>query len=199
MVIVLMGVSGAGKTTVGRLLAQALGAEFAEGDAYHPAENIAKMRRGIPLEDADRWPWLAILGAQIDRWLAAGTTVVLACSALKQRYRDVLARGRTDVRFVHLEGDKALIRLRLDGRRGHYMPATLLDSQFAALEAPSDAITVDVTGTPELIVADILRRLGQRVQKTSNAITACQSGSRKARGPQPEAQRGSRSSRTSDG
>ena len=160
MVIVLMGVSGAGKTTVGRLLAAALHAEFAEGDAYHPPENIDKMRRGIPLEDADRWPWLQILSAQIDRWLAAGKTVVLACSALKQSYRDVLAKGRPGVRFVHLEGDKALIRLRLDRRHGHYMPAILLDSQFAALEPPADAITVDVTGTPEAITATIIKMLG---------------------------------------
>jgi gluconokinase len=160
MVIVLMGVSGAGKTTVGRLLAEALGAEFAEGDAYHPPENVEKMRRGIPLEDADRWPWLQILAAQIDRWRAAGHTVVLACSALKQRYRDVLAKDRPGVRFVHLEGDKALIRMRLDRRQGHYMPATLLDSQFAALEPPADAITLDVAGTPEEIVADIVRHVG---------------------------------------
>lgn len=159
MVIVLMGVSGAGKTTVGKLLAAALGAEFAEGDAYHPPSNIQKMRRGIPLKDADRWPWLEILGAQIDRWLAEGKRVVLACSALKQRYRDVLMKGRPGVRFVHLEGDKALIRLRLDQRVGHYMPATLLDSQFAALEPPGDAITVDIAGTPEAIAATILRML----------------------------------------
>jgi gluconokinase len=160
MVIVVMGVSGSGKTTVGRLLADALGAEFAEGDAYHPPANIEKMRRGIPLEDADRWPWLHTLAAQIERWLAAGTTVVLTCSALKQRYRDVLAQGRPGVRFVHLHGDQALIRRRLDRRRGHYMPATLLDSQFAALEPPGDAITVDVAGTPEAIAATIMTELG---------------------------------------
>ena len=160
MVIVLMGVSGSGKTTVGRLLARALDAEFAEGDAYHPPENIEKMRRGIPLDDADRWPWLEILSTEIDRWLASGRSVVLACSALKQRYRDVLARGRPGVRFVHLEGDQALIRRRLDQRRGHYMPAALLDSQFAALEPPADAITVDVAGTPEAITAEILEGLG---------------------------------------
>jgi gluconokinase len=159
-VIVVMGVSGSGKTTVGRLLADALGAEFAEGDAYHPPANIEKMRRGIPLEDADRWPWLHTLAAQIERWLAAGTMVVLTCSALKQRYRDVLAQGRPGVRFVHLQGDKTLIRDRLGGRRGHYMPATLLDSQFAALEPPGDAITVDVAGTPEAIAATIIEDLG---------------------------------------
>jgi gluconokinase len=161
MVIVVMGVSGSGKTTVGKLLAQALGAEFAEGDAYHPPENIEKMRRGMPLEDADRWPWLQSLAAQIDRWLAAGTPMVLACSALKQSYRDVLAQGRPRMRFVHLEGDKALIRDRLDARRGHYMPASLLDSKIAALEPPIDAITVDIAGTPEAIVADIIQHLGR--------------------------------------
>jgi gluconokinase len=160
LVVVLMGVSGSGKTTVGKLLAEAIGAEFAEGDTYHPPQNVEKMRRGIPLEDADRWPWLERLSAEIDRWLAAGKTVVLACSALKQGYRDVLAKGRPDVRFVHLHGDKALIRERLERRRGHYMPATLLDSQFGALEPPVDAIAVDVDGAPDAIAATIVRLLG---------------------------------------
>ena len=159
MVIVLMGVSGSGKTTVGKLLAEALGAQFAEGDAYHPPENVEKMRRGIPLDDADRWPWLEILSAEIDRWLAAEKTMVLACSALKRSYRDVLAKGRPEVRFVYLEGDEALIRSRLDQRRGHYMPPSLLKSQIATLEPPADAIAIDIAGSPQAIVAEIRRRL----------------------------------------
>ncbi len=154
-----MGVSGSGKTTVGRLLADALGAEFAEGDAYHPPANVAKMQSGVPLENADRWPWLARLSREIGQWLDASRTVVLACSALKQRYRDILHGGRAGVRFVYLRGDAALIRARLDQRRGHYMPATLLESQFGALEEPRDAIGIDVAETPEDITARILVEL----------------------------------------
>jgi gluconokinase len=159
MVIVLMGVSGTGKTEVGTRLARALGGTFAEGDDYHPPANVEKMRSGVPLGDADRLPWLETLSREIGAWLDAGKTVVLACSALKQRYRDILKAGRPGVRFVHLKGDEELIRARLEGRHHHYMPASLLDSQFAALEDPADAITVGVDATPETIVAEILKKL----------------------------------------
>ena len=155
MVIVVMGVSGVGKTTVGMLLARALGAEFAEGDSYHPPPNVEKMRAGTSLDDEDRWPWLQILAAEIDTWLAEGRDVVLACSALKRAYRDLLAHGRPQVRFVYLKGEAALLRARLDQRRGHYMPPTLLASQLAALEEPDDALTIDVSGPPEVIVEQI--------------------------------------------
>ena len=161
MVIVLMGVSGAGKTEVGTRLAQALGGTFAEGDDYHPEANVAKMRSGVPLDDADRQPWLETLSREIGAWLDAGRTVVLACSALKQRYRDILKAGRPDVRFVHLEGDSDLISERLAGRRGHYMPASLLESQLATLEEPTDAITVSIDAPPDAIVAEIMKALGK--------------------------------------
>jgi gluconokinase len=161
MVIVLMGVSGSGKTAVGERLAAALGAEFAEGDAYHPPANVEKMRRGTPLVDADRWPWLETLAREIGRWLDAGQEVVLACSALKRRYREVLQAGRPEVRFVYLRGTEPLIRARLAARRGHFMPASLLASQFAALEKPADAITVDIDRPPDAIVDAILAALAE--------------------------------------
>ena len=159
MVIVLMGVSGSGKTAVGERLAAALGGTFAEGDAYHPPANVEKMKSGHPLDDADRQPWLETLAREIGKWLDAGRDVVLACSALKQRYRDILKSGRPGVRFVYLRGSKSLIQARLASRRGHFMPASLLASQFAALEEPADAITVDIDHPPDEIVADILAAL----------------------------------------
>ena len=160
MVIVIMGVSGAGKTTVGRALADALSADFAEGDTYHPPENVAKMASGTPLDDADRLPWLNALSREIGTWLDAGRTVVLACSALKRRYRDILREGHGGaVRFVYLKGDGPLIQGRLDERRDHFMPASLLMSQFDALEEPRDAIWIDVAESPDDIVPRILAAL----------------------------------------
>lgn len=160
MIVVLMGVSGSGKTEVGTRLAKALGGTFAEGDDYHPPANVAKMRSGVPLDDDDRWPWLETMSHEIGRWLDAGETVVLTCSALKERYREILRGGHVGVRFVYLKGDKALIRGRLQQRRGHYMPPSLLDSQLAALEEPDDAIAVGIDATPDQIVTRIRAALG---------------------------------------
>jgi gluconokinase len=153
-VAVVMGVSGTGKTTVGRLLAEALGVPYAEADDFHPAANIAKMRSGTPLDDADREPWLDAVGA----WAAgrAGLGGVVSCSALKRAYRDRLRAASPGLFFVHLAGERDLIADRLAQRRGHFMPSGLLDSQFAALEplqADEYGITVPVTAGPEAVAA----------------------------------------------
>src|SRR6267378_1059306 len=142
VVVLLMGVSGAGKTTVGKLLASQLGWEFADADDYHPAANVEKMRRGIPLTDADRAPWLEGLRSVIVEWIVAGKNGVLACSALKKEYRNRLVVG-PEVRVVYLKGDQELLRERLLLRRGHYMKEAMLESQIATLEEPGDAIVVD--------------------------------------------------------
>jgi len=155
MIIVLMGVCGCGKTTVGRTLAAQIGAVFAEGDTFHPPSNVAKMEAGTPLTDDDRLPWLRAIGEALDGWVAKGATVVLACSALRERYRTLLAEGRSGVRFVHLKGDRALIAGRLAARQGHYMPPSLLPSQLATLEEPADALVVDIGAEPEAIVHSI--------------------------------------------
>jgi len=160
MIVVLMGVTGSGKTTLGQLLADQLGWTFVEGDAFHPEANVQKMRRGEPLTDADRAPWLRALRARIDELAAAGRSAVVACSALKQAYRDVLADGRPEVVFVHLTAPAAVIRDRLDHRRGHYMPPALLDSQLATLEPPAGAYAVDVTSPAADSVAAIRRAIG---------------------------------------
>jgi gluconokinase len=157
--IVVMGVAGSGKSTVGRLLAARLGAAFVDGDDLHPASNVEKMRRGEPLNDADRAPWLDEVG----RTLARGERVVVACSALKRVYRDRIRAARGgEVTFVHLSGDKALVAERMAARKGHFMPLSQLDNQYATLEPlrPDEAgLTVQVMGTPAEIAADVESRL----------------------------------------
>ncbi len=160
--ILLMGVAGSGKTEIGRLLADRLGFEFLDADAFHPPANVERMRQGIPLVDADRWPWLDRLAAEIGDRLAEGRGLVLACSALARRYRDRLGIGRPGVRLVHLDGDRELIAARLAGRRGHFMNPSLLESQFALLERPSEEerpIVVDVAAPPPEIVNRIIAAL----------------------------------------
>ena len=149
-----MGVSGSGKSTIGALLAAHLSWEFLDADEFHPSENVAKMSAGTPLEDADRWPWLERLNEE----LRQRTNAVLACSALKESYRQVLCKG-VDCRIVHLRGDLRLLRARLQERQHRYMPASLLESQFAALEPPAGAIDVDVARPVEECIADVIAAL----------------------------------------
>lgn len=160
MIILVMGVAGSGKTTIGTLLAKALNCAFLEGDALHPAANIEKMSRGIPLTDADREPWLAAIHARIIAAEQSGECLVVACSALKQQYRDFLNRG-THIVWVYLKGAEELIAARIAHRREHYMKLGMLTSQFADLEEPSDALVVDVSPPPEAIVGDLLQHLGK--------------------------------------
>ena len=160
--LIVMGVSGSGKTTVGEGLASRLGWRYADADQFHPASNIAKMSAGHALTDEDRWPWLRAIAAEIDRVRAAGDHLVVGCSALKRAYRDVLVHGRDDVRLVYLEGTQALIADRLNKRKGHFMPPGLLTSQFKTLEPPTPderPIKVSIDATADAIVDDILRQL----------------------------------------
>lgn len=155
-----MGVAGAGKTTVGKLLAQSLGWRFIEGDEFHPPANVAKMAAGIPLTDEDRAPWLARLRGLIQEALERGEPAVMACSALKASYRALLTVDPAQEKWVYLWAPRELIASRLAKRTGHFMPVSLLDSQFAALEAPKEALQVDVTPGPDAVVAEIRRQLG---------------------------------------
>ncbi len=156
MIVIVMGVSGAGKTTVGGLLARKLDAEFLEGDRFHPPANVEKMRRGEALVDADRRPWLEAIAAELARLAASGRSAVLACSALKRAYRRILVGSCQTSRLVYLRGSEADIRARLEARRGHYMPPSLLPSQFAALEEPGPEerpIVLDIREPPEILAA----------------------------------------------
>lgn len=160
MVIVIMGVSGSGKTTVGKILAERLGWTFVEADDYHPAANKEKMHAGNPLNDADRAPWLAALRDRMDEANAKGENVVLACSALKHDYQHYLALHDPEhVKYVYLHGSEELIRERIAARKGHFMNPNLLHSQFETLEPPENALQVEVSGTPEAIANEIREKL----------------------------------------
>jgi carbohydrate kinase (thermoresistant glucokinase family) len=157
-----MGVSGSGKTTIGEALAARLRWTYEDGDKFHPPGNIAKMSAGYALTDEDRWPWLAAIADEIDRACRSGERVVIGCSALRRAYRDVLVHGRNDVRIIYLAGTQHLIANRLTKRKGHFMPAALLASQFATLEPPAAderPVTVSIEAPVESIVDDIVRQL----------------------------------------
>jgi gluconokinase len=158
LVILLMGVAGSGKTTVGQLLASELGWQFADGDDYHSAANIEKMRNGIPLTDADRAPWIETLRLLIVNRMAAGTNTVLACSALKHIYRQRL-RVAPEVQFVYLKGSLSLLKTRMRTRRGHFMTEQMLASQLATLEEPHSALVIDIDQSPAAIVAEVRAKL----------------------------------------
>jgi gluconokinase len=161
-VIVVMGVSGAGKSTIAAMLAHRLGWTYEDADWFHPASNVEKMHSGQPLTDEDRWPWLHGIAAWIDATRAEGGRGVIACSALKRAYRDVLAADRPDVRIVYLKGERGLIARRMITRHGHFMPPSLLDSQFATLEEPSpeeSPIVVSIEARPTVIVDEIIVQL----------------------------------------
>lgn len=156
-----MGVAGAGKTTIGEQLAVQLGWTYYDADDFHPRVNVAKIRDGTPLTDEDRAPWLARLNEVAKSASDAGRSIIIGCSALKARYREQFAAGVEGMRFVHLKGPQALIAKRLATRRGHFMPPGLLDSQFAALEEPADAIVVSIAQTPDEMVEEIVGAIGR--------------------------------------
>jgi gluconokinase len=164
MSIILMGVSGAGKTTIGKRLAADLGWPFYDGDDFHPSVNIDKMACGMALTDSDRWPWLDAIRSMIEMRLASGQSAIVTCSALKQVYRDRLMTGLGDVHFVYLKGDFERIQARLDRRDGHFMKSDLLPSQFNTLEEPEGAIVVDVSHSPSAQVQLIKKGLARRLR-----------------------------------
>jgi gluconokinase len=169
-VIVVMGVSGSGKTTLARGLAERLQWEFQEGDDLHPKANVEKMARGEPLTDDDRRPWLEAIGRWMDQRRAQGSSAVMTCSALRRTYRDQLRRGRPDVVFCHVTVDPEVLRRRLEQRRGHYMPPSLLPSQLATLEpleSDEPGVTVSAAGDPDQVLADALALLGLDQEGTS--------------------------------
>jgi gluconokinase len=160
--LIVMGVSGSGKSTIGETLAKRLGWAYEDGDKFHPPGNVAKMSAGQPLTDDDRWPWLQAIADEIDRLCAAGERVVIACSALRKVYRDILVHGRDDIRIVYLDGTHQLIGDRLGARKGHFMPPGLLESQFKTLEPPTDdehPITVSIDASVDAIIDDVVRQL----------------------------------------
>jgi gluconokinase len=159
MIVIVMGTTGSGKTTIGSLLAKCMGWEFVDADDFHPPSNVEKMKHGIPLTDQDRQPWLKALHDKIVEWTAEKRSVVLACSALKQSYRDEL-HASSDVKFVYLKGSYQLFTERVLARKGHFAKQDLLASQFATLEEPTDAIIVDAEPSPEQIVSEVRRKLG---------------------------------------
>jgi gluconokinase len=162
MILIAMGVSGAGKTRIGELLAERLGCTFTDGDAFHSAANKEKMHHGIPLTDDDRWPWLKSIRAAIEEKQRAGETAVFTCSSLKRSYRDVLRGGDADVRFVYLHGTMEVLSERLKTRTGHFFDPSLLQSQLDTLEVPGDdeAVEVSIEQTPEQMVDEVLAKLG---------------------------------------
>ena len=175
--LIVMGVAGSGKSTIGETLAGRIGWRFEDGDRFHPASNVAKMSAGVPLTDDDRWPWLQAIADEIDRLCAAGERAVVACSALRRVYRDVLIHGRNDVRLVYLDGSQQLIADRLNRRKGHFMPPDLLDSQFADLEKPASderVITVDIARDPVSIAKSVIDDLHLKLAAAQKAILPAQ-------------------------
>lgn len=162
VIALIMGPAGSGKTTVGELLASQLSWDFADGDDFHPPANVAKMASGVPLTDEDRLPWLESIRDAMQQWQAKGKSMVIACSALKRSYRELLGIGPSskDIKLVYLKGSYNLLLERLHSRKGHYMKEQMLASQLADLEEPTDALSIDISNSPEQIVSEIRKHLG---------------------------------------